>query len=392
MAEKQKHPYKRGKIRHWGRDVSKRWYVEYQVWNEQTENLERRKKYGGINNYKTIDERMTAARNLKAAIDRELENGKTIGSTKTKTKQLGEMPIADALNFAFEVKKQHTRETNWKYYNRILKVFPVWLKENGLSSLKISRLTSDIMHDYLDHLCATVIGSNKTYNNYLTSFNALFRVIKKRDRSIWPDDIPTVDFGFREYETNKHHAYTREQLVKVKEYCQENDLTDLWHFIQFVFYTLARPKEIRLTQVKHLELESDRIYIPGRSAKGKAGDYVDIYGPLRTVILERKLLEYPPDHYIFSTGGKPGVKLLNDRFFWKQHSKLLEATDLNKLSRKFDLYAYKHSGTINLYLSGIDLLDIQKQCRHKSAQQTMDYLRELDLFRKKDHLDKVEGI
>ena len=48
-----------------------------------------------------------------------------------------------------------------------------------------------------------------------------------------------------------------------------------------------------------------------------------------------------------------------------------------------------HAGAINLYLSGIELVDVQAQCRHRSLTQTMEYLRELDLFWKKDHLDKV---
>lgn len=392
MPLKEKHPYRKGKIKHFDRNLSQRWYIEYKIWNEKTEQLELRKKYGGINRYHTIQERWDAARNLLVAVNKELENGQTIGSARTKTKQLRDLTVTEALQFAFDVKKQHTRESNWKYYNRIMKVFPAWLEQNGLDRLKIWQLDGHTMHDYFDHLSATVINSNKTYNNYLTSFNALFRVLYKRERSIFPDDIPTIGFDMRQYETNKHHAYTREQLREVKKACLEMGYSDLWHFIQFIFYTLARPKEIRFLQVKHIEFESDRIYIPGEAAKGKVGEYVDIYAPLKEVIKERKLLQYPPDYYLFSTDGKPGPVMLYDRFFWKQHSKVLEETGLNNLSRKFDLYAYKHSGTINLYLSGVELLDIQRQCRHKSPTQTMTYMRELDLFRKKDHLDKVEGI
>lgn len=391
-SDKQKHPYKKGKIRHFSRNLNERWYVEYQVWNVQKEKLERRKKYGGINRYHTIQERMDAARHLKQAIDKELEKGGTIGNVQTRNRELKDQTITDALQFAFDIKKQHTRETNWKYYYRILKVFPEWLEQNGYNRFKIGSLRPDIMHDYFDHLSNTVIKSNKTFNNYLTYFNALFRVIQKRDRSIFLYEIPTTGLEFRQYETNKHHAYTKEQLRKVKDECKKMEHHDLWNFIQFIYYTLARPNEIRQLKVKHLELDNDRIYIPGDIAKGKAGAYVDIYAPLKKVIEEMNLFDYPADYHIFSTNGKPGVTLLYDRYFWKQHAKVLERTRLDQLSRKFDLYAYKHSGTINLYLSGVDLLDIQRQCRHQSPEQTMKYLRELELFRKKDHLDKVEEI
>lgn len=392
MPENQKHPYRKGKIKHFGRDLSTRWYVEYKVWDVQKESLELRKKYGGINRYHTIEERMAAAKNLLSAINKELEKGKTIGSTKTKTKQIRDLTITEALEFAFTIKQQHTEETNWKYYKTILKHFPVWLETNGCHRLRITQLNPEIMNDYFDHLCETSIKSNKTFNNYLTYFNALFRQLNKRDRSIFTLAIPTDGIDFRNYSTNKHHAYSKDQIREVRKVCLEMGFHNLWNFIQTVYYTLARPIEIYRIQVRHIEMDTNRIYIPGDESKNKSGAYIDIYGPFREVLQKWKLMDYPLDYYIFSKNGDPGPEQFYDRYFWKQHVQVLEITGLNKLGRKFDLYAYKHSGTINLYLSGVELYDIMRQCRHKTPEQTMKYLRDLDLFRKKDHLDKVAGI
>ena len=66
-----------------------------------------------------------------------------------------------------------------------------------------------------------------------------------------------------------------------------------------------------------------------------------------------------------------------------------EAVRLKESDKSYDVYGYKHSGAINMYLSGIEIVNIQRQCRHKTLDQTMIYLRELDCFRKRDHLDKV---
>lgn len=83
---------------------------------------------------------------------------------------------------------------------------------------------------------------------------------------------------------------------------------------------------------------------------------------------------------------------IGKNYFYKLNRKVLEATGQDKNSRNFDIYSYKHTGCIALHNAGVPLIDIMRQCRHKTPEQTMKYLRELDLFRKKGHLQKVEAI
>ncbi len=162
-------------------------------------------------------------------------------------------------------------------------------------------------------------------------------------------------------------------------------------FIQFIYYTLARPNEIKRMKISDIELDNDQIFIPRENSKNNKSDYVDLYPPLKRAILESKIMDYPKEYYIFSSLRTPGTKISYRKYFWRKHFKILEALKLSESNREYTLYSYKHSGAINLYLSGLEPIDNQKQCRHQTLQQTMDYLRELDLFRKTDHFDKVKG-
>ena len=88
----------------------------------------------------------------------------------------------------------------------------------------------------------------------------------------------------------------------------------------------------------------------------------------------------------------PRAEQIDKKYFYKLNRKRLEATGLDKNSRNFDLYSYKLTGCIALHNAGVPLINIVRQCRQKTPEQTMKYLRELDLFRKKDHLQKMEAI
>ena len=73
----------------------------------------------------------------------------------------------------------------------------------------------------------------------------------------------------------------------LKEPCKQLDMDYLWLFCQFAFYTLTRPvTELRLLKVESLDMHQDRIYVPGRDAKGGTGKWIDMYPPLKDLILE----------------------------------------------------------------------------------------------------------
>ena len=73
-------PYKKCMIRDRNGDLSKRWYVEFYVWDIATERLVRKTDYS-FNRFPTAKERYQEAAKIKAALDAALEKGSYIDTS-----------------------------------------------------------------------------------------------------------------------------------------------------------------------------------------------------------------------------------------------------------------------------------------------------------------------
>lgn len=80
---------------------------------------------------------------------------------------------------------------------------------------------------------------------------------------------------------------------------------------------------------------------------------------------------------MFSTGFRPGITYLHRNRFSEAHRAALEATEL--YGTGVSGYSWKHTGVTNAYLAGVDIVSIQRQCRHHSLSETEKYLRSLGL-------------
>ncbi|MCG8310612.1 MAG: hypothetical protein MI975_24700 [Cytophagales bacterium] len=138
-------------------------------------------------------------------------------------------------------------------------------------------------------------------------------------------------------------------------------------------------------------MEYDRLFIPAYNSKNKKGDWVSIPRIFRNKLERMELNRYPGEYFLFTKDQRPGLVPVGINYFYRRYAKILESTGLKNSSFKYDIYGFKHSGNINMYLSGVPLDVIQKQNRHQSIDQTIQYLRNLDLFRTSDAFDDVKS-
>ena len=80
MADKPKYEYRLCEIRDRGGDLSKRWYVEFWVWDIAKEQLIRKPDYISAK-FKTAPERYAEAQRIKNEIDKALKDGAYIDSS-----------------------------------------------------------------------------------------------------------------------------------------------------------------------------------------------------------------------------------------------------------------------------------------------------------------------
>lgn len=388
MIQNEAYPFELGKIFPADLDISKRWYIEFKIWHHGQGELVTRRSMGNINRIHNKEERLKAARFVRDEVNALLKEGWTIGQKEAAKTLFKHLIISDALSTALEIKKESIRERSRKEYVAMLRYCKEFLMQRGWGRYKIGQLNTLMVEAFMDEVLKT--RANKTRNNYLTNIRALLRVINRREK-VWLE-IPGVDIPMLSTTTNKHTVFTIEQLQANKKACIEIGEEYLWLFCQFMFYTLARPAELRMLKVEHLDVRDERIYIPGENAKGRTGEWIDMYPPLKQEILRLNLHKSPLNYYVFSASQLPGPEPVGKNFFYKRHRRLLKKVGLDSSDMDYTLYSYKHSGCCHLYLSEVDLLSIQRQCRHKSPEQTLKYLRDLGMLRKKDHFSKVRAI
>lgn len=375
----------------YGGDLSKRWYIVFYIWNTDIDELVRKRFSRQINDYDSIRQRRQIATEYIEEINQLLKEGYTLGAPRHPEEvNIKSLTIGEAIQFIIDRKKLTLSENSMKHYHALHTRMCEYLKLRGLQKIKIKKLSTNLVYGFLDYLKEQRGSGNRNYNNHLRVLKTIVNELMRRDKKLFNEN-PCADIPELPVTSKKHAAYSPEQMALIKnEMLRQND-PQLLLFIQFIYFTLARPNEVQHMRVEQILMDEDKIYIPAGDSKNRQGDYVDIFAPLKQIIIESRILNYPGDYYIFSRDGKPGTWKTWKGYFRRRHNKVLKALKLNESKRRYDIYSYKHTGAINLYLSGLEIIDIQTQCRHKTLNQTMEYLRDLDMFRKKDHLDKVRG-
>lgn len=383
------YPYRRAKLVSFDNDLSKDWYVEFWVWHIKENKLVRRREKKGINRLHSIMERAAFGNKMVKEINQLLKEGRVMG----KDQQLGavnlkRVTMMEAIDMVLRAKKEEKlRPGSLSTYNGIKVNFEQFADECGYKDLLTMQFSFDIAKEFVDWMVIDKGLTARTRNNILSMLNMVVKHLTSLDNTIWRAD-PCAFIKKLPTQSNKHAAYSKEQMKTIKDAILETNDRQLLLFIQFIYYCFTRPgTEARLMKIEHLE--RDRLFIPSENSKNRKGDWVSIPKVFQKELTELNLKQYPDHFYLFTITQTPGEVPVGKNYFYKRFKKILENTGLSNSSFNYDIYGFKHSGNINMYKSGVDLDVIQSQNRHQSIDQTNKYLRDLDLFRASDALDGV---
>ncbi len=372
------------------------WYIIFYAWSELKKQKVRKRIYLSEG---TSKQKAAAAEKLIEEIDKLLLNGYEFNDKKelylpkkqedtkpnpttTKANELynidaNKIKFLEAIHKAMALKKNEVEETTYKNYVTLHGKLLQWANDNGVHTALLKDINEQHIFHFLDTQLANNIA-NKTYNNILTDLSALFNVFCKR-KIIAIN--PCLNVSKLLAETGKHLAYTNEQIELIKNYLIDNKEFQLLNYVQFIYYSLARPKEVRLLKIGDIDLKDRKIKIASGNAKNKKGQFVRIPDGLYDVISAMELEKYPMNYYVFSAKGNPALEAVGRNYFYKKHRKML---DKLAFTDGHTLYGYKHTAVTNLYYANVEMRYITEQCRHSSEYQTRIYLRALGLFRNED--------
>lgn len=373
-----KPPYKAARLVHYDYDMSKRWHIVYWAWDEKNEKLKRIRLFDPLNREKNRNRRIQQAEYMVRIINGKLYAGQHLRADSVADKatvEFRKLDVSDVIRAFIEQKRKDGCRQNYvKRFDTLIANWNHWLNHAREHDFPMKGLTQDHLHRFFDFMRAERKISNTSWNNYRTDFMILVNWVRRRHPTVMKSN-PVETLPRMKAITRKHAALNDAQIKLVQAKCKEWGYTQLLLMINFIYYTLARPGELRKLRIRHIEMDQSRLFIPGTISKNKTDEYVSLPEPLKKLIRKYKLLSYDPDLFIFGKKQIPGPDEPYGNTFWERNATVLE--DLGLTDRPYDIYSYKHSGAINLYKATKDMRIVQRQCRHASIEQTNTYLRDL---------------
>jgi site-specific recombinase XerD len=375
----QKYPYREAVLSDSKGDISKKWYINYYAWSEQQGKLVRKRV---VINHPTAKDRYEQAQGIISAINQELRAGAIVEPIPVVQPEVSAgMALEKAIAFFLKNKEATVGRNTMKTYTKDLKIFGAWYREEDLEKLPLGEFTLQDAWAFSDYLDQKGLAK-KTYSNIIGTLRGVWAYLIERQIIT---ENPFLKIQKRKSGRTQHVPYQPWQVREFKRICLhvEQD-RQLWLFVNFIYYCFLRPgAEARNLQIRHILKRT--ILIPGDLAKNNETEHVRIPKGLEDLIQEYRLRSYPPGYYIFSTSGEPGPSPVNERYMYGHNRKILNLAGFT--DQEYDLYGWKHTGVISLYMATKDIKLVQAQCRHKDISTTDIYLRDLGLFLDQDALD-----
>lgn len=211
------------------------------------------------------------------------------------------MPVADALERFKELKEKTSRIRTRQAYATFITRMKEYIKHIEQPKLRLQDLDRNFVQGFMDYLLITKGVGEKTFNNYLIHIKHFFNMLVERE-VLQKSQVK----GFTKLQTDvgRNMAFSaaqKEHLLKVLPIHPE-----LWLFVQFMYYCLIRPNELRQLQIRNLDLKKQTIVVSSDVSKSRKQDSVVIPDAFMPVLLSQNYSQYPEHCYIFSEAGGPG--------------------------------------------------------------------------------------
>ena len=365
------------------------WYVWFRF---RIPGTNRKKKFiykRNINRIKSIPERRLYAKALVVALNELLAEGfypftpEGIPYEKTELKQY--YTLKEALDYAFNNKKNEWKESTLYDVESRKKVFLAFAKTQKWDTLDISEITKKHIVTFLNHQATTL--SSKSVNNYRAALSSLFGKLANDD--IIPNNfVKTI--RKRKERPQKHKPFTAEQVTALGKRLKETN-PQLYLYLKMVGLSFLRPREVIRLQVKNIDLKNKLLYVETKTERQSTVRIIDLLvDDLKALQLEK----YAPTDYLFTSAGKPGpyeAKEANKvTFFSKQFAEYRKEMNFGL---EHTIYSMRHTFAIDLYQSFIKegktdreaILALLPITRHQSEDGLRNYLRNIGATVAKDY-------
>ena len=278
----------------------------------------------------------------------------------------GSVPLRDALIKFIEYKETDLRHDTMRTYKTAVNKLNAFCAGKVVVCADIDKAWCMALVDTITGVCA------KTYNNNIKMFRVVFAWLQEHGY--------IADNFFTAIKTKK--AYKKERCIVDKQLRDRMTAhlaaTDpgMLLFLNLIYSSLIRPKEIRNLRIGDIDLVRHRIHVSSDIAKNHHTRYAPVSPFIEELLLKLKIADYPAHYYLFGRKLMPGVTGVSKTVFNRHWAKIKR--DLDIQGHAVQMYSFRDSGIFDMLKSGIDDLTVMQAADHSSLEITSIYAKHLD--------------
>ena len=387
------------------------WYIYFEFFhNGKWHSLKKRE---GINRIKSLKQRRKEAELLAEARLIWLQSGwNPVQDPKFQLRNISTeeglkaMPFNKAIDFAL-AKKDLAAKSRIDYRNQLEYVKQA-AEKLGIAILPIAKVTRLHILEILTRLREDRKLSNHNYNKYRDTIRSMFTTLESW-LAVEYNPATRID-TLRTTESNKYASLDKEEKMAITALLYKQHYR-FFVYIQVLYHTGIRPKEILALRIKDINLKKQVITIvpdlERENSKTKTVRLVPVSDQLLPFLIELKLDECPPDHYVFGSPFKTGMGNRgagSEKWGTKEEQKKtgrqgakrsdyftpsacpIKRDTVTKLWKEIiidglgihkHLYALKHTGADDKIVAGIDLDALRDLYGHRSKYMTETYAKKV---------------
>lgn len=374
----------------------KPWHIYYYYRSPFSGKMQKFMNTCKINKYKTVAERMEAAKAWVKAYVLLLDNGfnpfDELGiPDKDMPEEIDEVvyTVKTGLKYAYDNKLGSWKKSTADDYLIRMNVFLEYAELKKFDSMDIRELADVHIIGFLNWII-NPMGRNigkTSQDNYKRAVSGLLGKLKK-DKIIAAN--PAADIDTKKDKPQKNKPFTGEEVKKLRDWMLKHD-RKLYEFVTLMIYTFLREREIVRLRVKDIHLEQKYLYA---DTKGDRQTIKKLIDPVCRMLEGKNLKGYPEAAHIFTKSGDIELwdadeKAKVDHFGYRFRQAKLALG----FGKDYGLYSFRHSAALDLYhslvRSGLNdheaVLKLMPIIGHQDPDTTRNYLRDIGGMLPKDY-------
>lgn len=393
---------------HYNYDLKKAWFVYFDITNHATGQKLRKQFKGGINFWKTKEDRVREGKARITFWRNRLEKGwHPFGVEQTQT--VKPMTFSEALDFGLSKCKLASKTlAGYRGTINFVKTAAVSL---GLAEKPVAEVKRFDIKLTLEKCIELYNWSNHCYNKNLGYLKAILTRVEsweliENNPAHKISMLPVV-------ETEKYTPYTEEEKKAITKHLYVNHYR-FYVFLMSLYQTGVRPKELLALKIKDVDLINHQILIKPdlnlENSKTRKIRKVPISNELVPFFRELELHNYSRECFLFGSTNEPGKGNCGSAAggargamhpdYFKPSFVRVKRDTVTKLWKRIVkdelgidkyLYAAKSTGADDKILAGIPVDALREMYGHSSKQMTERYISVLQKLNAKQIIEKSPG-